>query len=145
MFSRLGSGRRGWTGAAAVWAAALALAGGCGPGGPKQPSTPLAGNITLDGQPIAKGTINFIPQEAKQAPAASAPIVDGRYSAKAVPLGKVLVMVRASRETGKMIAIPDSKEQYPETVEIIPAKYAQGIAVEVAPGAGTKDFELTTK
>ncbi len=144
MFFAVSRGLGAWIvpAAGAVVAAALT---GCGSGGPKAPSTSLTGNVTLDGQAIAKGTINFMPQEAKQAQPASAPIADGRYSAQGVPLGKVLVMIRASKETGKMIAIPDSKEQYPETVEIIPRHYAQGIPIEVAPDTGTKDFPLTSK
>jgi hypothetical protein len=133
---------------AATWIALFLIApvlAGCGSGKPKAPSARLEGTVKLDGAPIAKGTINFIPQGSKQAQPDSAPIIDGRYAAQAVPLGKVLVMIRASKETGKMISIPDSKEQYADVVEIIPQKYAQGIPIEVSGDKPTWDFDLTSK
>ena len=131
-------------GAAFLGAAMLALSG-CGGGGSDKPTTHLEGAVTLDKQPIAKGTINFIPQGKGQAQPASAEIVDGRYRAEGVPLGKVLVRLKASKETGREIAIPRSEEKYMETVSIIPRKYATGIPIDVKADTKTRDFELSSE
>ena len=130
---------------AALLGAATALLTGCGLGGPERPSTHLEGAVTLDQQPIAKGKISFIPQQKGQAQPAAAEIVDGHYQAEGVPLGKVLVRISATKETGKEIAIPHSDEKYMETVSIIPRKYAQGISIDVSAEQKTHDFELSSK
>ncbi len=66
----------------------LPLAVGCG----SRKGT-VSGTVTLDGQPLAVGTIAFIPS---QGPGASAPIEDGKYSVERVPTGKVSVTVDAN-------------------------------------------------
>jgi hypothetical protein len=135
--------------AAVAWIALGALIlvplAGCWMGGPTAPSARLAGSVTLDGQSIEEGEIVFFPQGAGQARPESAPIVGGRYEAKHVPMGKVQVRFNATRKTGKMIAIPDSEEQFPEVVDIIPAKYAQGITIEVTGDNPSQDFQLTSR
>jgi len=44
----------------AVGTGLLATAGGCG-GGDPLPREPLSGTVSLDGRPLAKGTIRFLP------------------------------------------------------------------------------------
>jgi hypothetical protein len=122
----------------------LGLAG-CGQQGPTAPTTKLEGMVRVDGQPVAEGFINFMPQGKKQAPPAKADIRDGRYSADKVPIGPVLVMIRAPKKTGKVESIPDSKSQYEEVVETIPNKYLGGIPLEVTENLKTKDFDLSSK
>ena len=136
---------RGRGGLAAAWLVVLLAAAGCGRGGPDKPSTHLEGAVTLDERPIAKGKISFIPQQKGQAQPAAAEIVEGRYQADGVPLGKVLVRFSATKETGKEIAIPDSDETYMETVSIIPRKYAQGISIDVGADKKTHDFKLSSQ
>ena len=133
-------GRQTWW---AVCLVALASMAGCGSGGSDKPTAPLEGAVTLDRQPIAKGTIDFLPQGKGQASPISAQIVDGRYAAEGVPLGSVLARIKASRQ-GREIAIPHSEEKYTEEVSLIPLKYAQGISIEVPKDGGTRDFELTS-
>ena len=106
-------------------------------------STRLKGRVTLDGKPIAEGTLNFLPEKAGQTPPASAQIADGYYDARAVPLGKVRVQIIATRETGRMI--PGSSQPVPEVLSIIPPKYAQGISIEVTGDNPQQDFPLTSK
>ena len=99
--------------------------------------------MTLDGKPIAEGTISFLPQGSGQASPASAEIADGRYEARAVPLGKVLVQITATQQTGRMIT--GSGEPVPEILSIIPRKYAEGISIEVTGDNATQDFPLTSR
>jgi len=56
---------------------------GCGSGAPEFHQ--LKGNVTFDGKPVVYGTIEFIPNAAKQhqGPAGSADIVDGVYDTAA--------------------------------------------------------------
>lgn len=129
----------------AVCAVAMATVAGCGAGRSDKPTARLEGAVTLDSQPIAKGTIDFLPQQKGQATPVTAQITEGRYQIEGVPLGKVLARIKATKGTGREIAIPHSDEKYMEEVNLIPLKYAQGIPIEVAEGGGTHDFELTSK
>ena len=115
------------------------LAIGCN--GPKFTTVPLSGNVTIDGQPVAQGTIDFQPQEQGQGPSASAPIVDGKYAAE-VPAGKLKVFFHATRETGKMVDV--FGKPTPETENIIPSAYQAGVEFTAAAGEATHDFSLTS-
>ncbi len=55
----------------------LAVAGCGGPDGPERVA--VAGNVTLDGVALAKGSIRFVPQRPAAGPRAGGLIVDGRY------------------------------------------------------------------
>jgi hypothetical protein len=118
------------------------LLAGCGKDSDGR-ATRLKGRVTLDGTAIAEGTISFLPEKAGQAPPASAQIVDGDYDAKGVPLGKVLVQITATRQTGRMI--PGSSQPVPEVQSIIPPKYSQGISIEVTGDNPEQDFPLASK
>ena len=98
------------------------------------------GRCHVAGQAVPKGQIQFIPQGGNQGTPVSAAIVEGRYQADNVPLGKVTVMFRATRPTGKMDAKCTST---PEAgfVDLIPKKYRGGVTLEVT-GDGTHDFQL---
>jgi len=129
--------------AAGIAAAGLLLLGLAGCGEESSENTArLKGSVTLDGDPIAKGTINFLPEEPGQAAPASAQIAAGQYDVKAVPLGKVRVQIIATRETGRMIT--GSSEPVPEVLSIIPPKYAQGISIQVTGDNSQQDFPLTS-
>jgi hypothetical protein len=125
------------------WVALLALVvAGCGTSG--LPTAKLEGTVTLDGTPIATGGIQFRPKDPKgQAPPAGAVISDGKYSAKGVPIGKVVVMVTATKETGKTIT--QGSDSRPEAVNIIPQKYQKGIEIDVTGDNPNQNFELKSK
>ncbi len=116
--------------------AALAF-GGCT--GPKFTTTPLAGSVTVDGQPVAEGTINFVPAGVEQGPSTSAPIVAGKYQAD-VPVGSVRVHFQATRETGKTVDVFGTPQ--PERVNVIPPQYHGGVAIDVSPQQAQHDFDL---
>ena len=116
--------------------------GGCGGDADENTAHP-EGSATLDGQDIAAGTINFLPEESGQTTAVSASIADGHYDARSVPLGKLRVQIIATQETGRMIS--GSSEPVPEVLSIIPPKYAQGILIEVTEDNPKQDFSLSSK
>jgi hypothetical protein len=102
----------------------------------------LEGTVTIDGNPVAEGKLQFVPQGPDRKPPVTADIKDGRYSASSVPLGKVQVRFSATKPTGRMIR--EYSQPYPEIVSIIPKQYEDGIAIEVTGDQSTQNFELTT-
>jgi hypothetical protein len=135
--------RRGYV-AVLVLAAGAAGCGAVSASRPSYPAANLQGAVTLDGQPIAKGTLQFLPPDGSSAPVVQAEIKDGRYSVTAVPLGKVRVMIYAVRETGRM----DSKstsEPIPEVVNLVPERYRDGIEINVKGDNTGQNFELKSK
>jgi hypothetical protein len=119
-----------------------ALMTGCGSKG-SGAGARLEGAVTLDGNPITEGTLQFIPQQPSKAGPVMAPIKDGRYVADAIPRGKIRVVVSATKKTGKMIK--EYSEPYPEVVSIIPAKYRDGIEIDISGDKVEQNFELTSR
>jgi hypothetical protein len=118
----------------------IALLWGCGQAKPTYPAARLEGSVTLDGKPIAQGNLQFVPQDASQAPITGTTIADGRYVAEAVPRGKLRVLLSASKETGKMIT--EYSTPRPEVINLIPAKYRAGIPIDVTGDNLNQDFAL---
>ncbi len=114
---------------------------GCGEQQDSYPSARVTGRVTVDGEAIAEGSINFYPKRSGQGPTVAADIVDGVYTAEQVPLGDVLVQFMATRETGRMI--PGSGTDVPEVLSIIPTKYQSGVELSIT-GDSEHDFELTS-
>ena len=56
----------------------VAALAGCGDAGPDR--APIAGQVTVGGQSLAKGRILFTPVAPNQGPVASAAVTDGKYS-----------------------------------------------------------------
>jgi hypothetical protein len=106
------------------------------------PSTPLAGTIQIDGEPIAEGLLQIIPTKAEQGTGVTAEIKDGKYSVEKAPLGPVIVMLTASRKTDRMTRASYSDELVPEVESLIPGRYASGIPLNITAGIGTQDFNL---
>ena len=102
----------------------------------------VEGTVTLDGAPLAEGTINFGPMAGSHGTATGAKITDGKYSARA-SAGEMVVTVRSQkRET---VQDPDHGEMITAT-EIIPEKYNQQseLKATIQPGKNTFDFDLKT-
>ena len=123
------------------------LALGCG-SEPFQRGT-VNGQVTFDGQPIATGTIVFIPTHTGPGASASGEIVAGKFSIprKTGPsLGSHRVEVLAMRDNGKKEAgspyppgtMVDDIEQY------IPARYnhQSELKADVKSGTPAINFEL---
>lgn len=106
---------------------AAVLCAGCG--GDSSGRLPLAGDVTLDGQPLDKGTIEFHP-EAGAAGLTGGTITDGRFQIPAeqgaVP-GTYTVRIYAAATDGTTEAPPEppgpEAAQGPLAAERIPSRY----------------------
>ena len=122
--------------------AALVVLAGCSP-----PTTAeVSGLVTIDGQPVQRGAINFDPVDGNT-PTAGGVINEGRYSVM-VPITTMKVRIKASKVVGKrkLYDTPDSKE-VDVVEEAAPARYntETELTFEVKPGKNHKDFELQSK
>lgn len=111
----------------------------------ESPRSSVKGMVTLDGQPMASGLINFVAVDAG-AQTAEAVITEGRFEA-VVPPGEKRVEIRAPKITGKkkMYDTPDSPT-VDVVAELLPRRYNvdSELRMTVADGEQDKSFELTS-
>lgn len=137
----------------------LGLLVGCGGGSvDKLGRLSVSGKVTLDGAPLAKGTIRFEPFGTKEKTIATGEFIKaGRYSIPAsagLPPGKYTASISSHAEEGTAAASTDPNEAMnaaaaakPAT-ETIPAKYntQTELVVEVKKGATNAfDFDLKSE
>lgn len=139
--------RRG--GAVVVVAVAMMLAGGCGSGDGLDRQA-VRGRVTLDGEPLARGSILFEPATDDVGTAVGGTIRDGRFAiARAdgpVP-GNYLVRIYAS--TGTQAPPPEggSAVMPRPMVERVPGRYNANtvLRAEIPPGGpGELPFDLVS-
>jgi hypothetical protein len=108
-----------------ILAAALA---GCGGEDNPWPRAAVSGQVTLDGQPLASGTITFFPSGATKGPAAGGEIIDGKFSIPAHEgpvVGTNRIEVRSVQKTGRMVESPSAVEaDGPATEGMLVEEYA---------------------
>jgi hypothetical protein len=121
------------------------LAAGCSSGGRKE----VSGQVTVDGQPVEKGSISFLPLEGTQGPQAGGNIANGSYhlASKDGPFaGRHRVEIIALRPTGKLTARTLSGIPMDPMENITPKKY-QGpkseLVVDIKNEKNVLDFKLT--
>ena len=120
--------------------------GGCG----SSDRSSVTGTVTLDGQPLEKGSINLMPMPGTKSPTAGAQIVDGNFTVAAKGgtfAGKFRVEITASRPSGKKIPHPMTGEMIEATEQFLPAKYNKQseLQVEITEGTNQLEFPLTSK
>ena len=115
---------------------------GCESEKPKFPFTSVDGEVTIDGAAVKEGTLQFMPAPGTKGQVAQANIVDGKFAAKNVPIGKLRVMFNITRKTGKMIT--EYSTPYPEVEDMVPEQYRSGIEVTVNE-KDTMAFNLESK
>jgi len=126
-----------------VAVAGLIALAGCG-GGP--PTGDVGGTASFEGVPIADGSITFHPLDGK-GPTTGDKIVDGKYSAKKVPVGASRVQITSSKEVGKkkVYNTPNSPEM-PVMKDPLPEKYndplKSELRFEVQSGPNEKNWDL---
>jgi hypothetical protein len=134
---------RGRAKAVTLLLSAVLVVTGCGG---KAGKGTVTGRVTLDGNPVEKGTIQFFPADGK-GQTAHAPIQGGHFTAE-VPVGVKRVEINAPKVVGRRKAYdtPDSPlvDEYGET---IPVKYnaRSELRTEVKPGRNEADFPLRSK
>src|SRR5947207_8876109 len=88
----------------------IATCFGCGKNGPRRAA--VSGHVTLDGQPIDEGVIQFLPVEGTVGPETGGVITNGQYDIpheRGAVVGKSRVELRASKKTGRKIQDPTGR------------------------------------
>ncbi len=122
---------------------------GCGGTDPNRSA--IGGNVTLDGKPVERGSVVFIPVDGTTGAAASGPIEGGRYqiaSKDGAAVGWNRVEVRAVRKTGRMIpkGLGGTGKMIEEQVEGAAARFNANstLKINIKPGDNMADFEVTS-
>ena len=106
----------------------------------------VTGTVTLDGQPLKEGVVNFEAIDGKSG-GSSATIKDGAFTAS-VPTAEMKVMFSASKVLGKkkMYDTPDSPT-VDDTVELIPDRFNVNTTFKLTVKSGTQSekYELLSK
>jgi hypothetical protein len=124
--------------------AAIVLVG-CG--GTYEGKVPVAGRITIKGQPVPEGTINFASANPVQSVFTGSLIKDGRYDIAAengLPPGQYIVRI-SSAEPGVIASDPLPGETGPPMKDRVPPEYNANskLTVNVEPGRKhTFDFDV---
>jgi hypothetical protein len=136
--------------------ATVALAGPAGCGGPEDnlPRQAVSGKVSFEGQPVAKGSIQFVPTSQEQATGVGAMIDGGSYSiarAQGPVPGLYRVMINASDPATASAAGAEGKAELLGsgpvriTKDLIPRKYNidTKLTADVKAGeANNFDFDL---
>ena len=118
----------------------LALAG-CGPHNAGPERHEIAGEVKIEGKPLAVGTVVFNPTAPKtQGGPVQARIEAGRYAAK-VPAGKW----KATFAAGAPVGTGSSGPPVGTATATIPPRYKEGVEVEITGPDPAKDFDLKAK
>jgi hypothetical protein len=110
----------------------------------------IGGEVKLDGRPIERGSIQFLPMQGVAGSIANGEIVQGRYqmSGKTGPaIGWNRVEINAARKTGRMVPKPYPKRgATEEAVEAVAPSYnsASTLKFEVQPGENHADFDVAS-
>jgi hypothetical protein len=130
----------------ALAAAALALSGCGGSTGH------VKGKITVNGEPVKRGLIVFLPQSGNRDPFNTA-IIDGTYDTVAMPVGPAKIYVTAldpmsaapPADQGDLTAPPKAPPAG-KRFTAVPAKYqspdTSDLQFDVKPGISTYDIDL---
>ena len=130
-------------------AALAVVAAGCAPKSPRRGHT--FGTVTVDGQPLAAGTVRFFALSGGIG--SDGPVAGGKYDLppdRGLSAGKYRVEVSYEKPTGKKVPDRDAGPgaMKDETVETIPPKYNRDstLMIDFDPAADAPhDFALTTK
>jgi hypothetical protein len=112
---------------------------GCDRSRPSYATTRLEGAVTIAGNPVSEGRVQFMHEGANAQPA-QADIVAGRYVCEQAPRGKVRVSFYIVRETGKTTQAYNRKIR--SMVDLVPEKYRNGMDLNISGGSATQDFHL---
>ena len=123
---------------------------GCGKKGPRRAA--VSGNVSLDGQSISDGVIQFLPVEGTVGPEAGGVISNGQYDItkqRGPVVGKNRVELRASKKTGRKIQDPTGRPgiQTDEYAELFPpdSNTSSTLVREIKDEPNKLDFNIATK
>ena len=125
---------RRFTTLAMLTLAVTACFSGCGKSGPMT----VSGTVTLNGNPVDMGTVEFMPADGKGEIAVGT-IEAGKYTAEVVP-GAKKVLIEAQKKLGERHYRPGDT-----STPMIPITQSLGrkeLPYEIKPGETTVDFQL---
>jgi hypothetical protein len=121
-----------------AWSCLVAMVLGCG-----QALGTVSGTVTVDGQPLAKGVISFVPADGNGAPI-TAEIKSGSYAVQAVA-GRKTVQISAPIVTGQRKEYNAADAPLVDiTEESLPPKYnsESELTFDLNRGSQTKDWSV---
>lgn len=132
----------------------LAFSHGCSSKGPQRPEGyyPVQGTVTMDGAPLEKAEIFFIPTDDSVGERRSASVVNGNYSFdgdQSLKPREYRIEISATREYDKKTKGEINEATDPVDIaseQLIPAKYntkSELKATVTEAGSNTVDFDLT--
>lgn len=86
----------------------------------------VEGIVTLDGQSLKKGAIQFCPMPDTDGPTAGADVIDGKFLIRASGgpfAGRFRVQITAAGLTGRKVLDPRSNTMIDEYTQVLPARY----------------------
>jgi hypothetical protein len=127
---------------------ALVVVSGCGRA-KGVPRAAVSGNVTCDGEPIASGTVLFVPGANVDGPPVQAIIENGTYelSADQGPvIGVNSVQVTAMKKTGKKTKTI-MNEEADEVIQFVAPRFNEEseLTAEVGPGNNQLNFDVSSK
>jgi hypothetical protein len=127
-----------------VAAVVLVVASGCGGS-----AASISGEVTYEGQPVAKGVITFFPADGK-GPAEGGTIVNGRYRVEPITPGPKIVQIERAADgtsfprsrAGRATAAAGVGADNPAKNRVLAQAADQDLTVAVEPGSQTRNFHL---
>lgn len=122
------------------------LALGCS-NGPRR--APVSGIVRVDGKPLERGVINFVPSNGTTGPGAGGEIANGEFyldELQGPVVGTNRVEIRGFRKTGRKIAPMGSPMD--EEIQVVPEQYnaRSTLTCEIKHGGNNEvNFELVRK
>ena len=106
----------------------------------------MQGTVTLDGEPLAEGSISFRPLRGTQSPTAGASIKNGSFnidSKVGLIAGIFRVEIMASRKTGKKVPDQITGGMVDEYEQYVPALYnTESTLIEEVTNGGKNEFSF---
>ena len=128
----------------------IATCFGCGKTGPRRAA--VSGHVTLNGQPINEGVIQFLPVEGTVGPETGGIITNGQYDIAhdhGPIVGKSRIELRASKKTGGKIQDPTGRPGVltDEYKEMFPpgSNTNSSLVREIKDEPNKLDFDIRTK
>jgi hypothetical protein len=120
---------------------------GCGKAGFRRAS--VSGQVVCDAEPIATGTVLFVPAVGTTGQPVQAVIENGKYelsSDRGPAVGKHTVQITAMKKTGKKIKTI-MNEEAEEVVQFVAPRFntESELTAEIHPGKNEVNFEVSSK
>jgi hypothetical protein len=119
-----------------MWLALALLLSGCAG------TATVQGTVTWQGHPVERGKISFLPEDDK-GPVVGTDIIQGKYRATQVPLGKKRVDIEIIDASIYLKPLENTEKAAPASPQPSPPPATiRGLAAQVDKGEQTLDFAL---